>query len=56
VPASLLLGPVWRLLNPLRTVSAVIARLTGDHVDEEARGAPARFGYWPAAAGLAAFT
>src|SRR4030095_15342423 len=22
VPASLLLGPVWRLLNPLRTISA----------------------------------
>ncbi|MER5763089.1 hypothetical protein [Streptomyces sp. NPDC002082] len=29
VPASLLLGPVWRLLNPLRTLHRLLARLAG---------------------------
>ena len=29
VPASLLLGPIWRLLNPLRTLSAGLDRLRG---------------------------
>ncbi|MFF1410788.1 hypothetical protein ACFVX6_13520 [Streptomyces sp. NPDC058289] len=29
VPASLLLGPVWRLLSPLRTVYRLLARLSG---------------------------
>jgi hypothetical protein len=47
VPASLLLGPVWRLLNPLRTVHLLCrGRDKG----------PAPFGYWPAAVGLFAFT
>ena len=27
--ASILLGPVWRLINPLRTIHAVLARLLG---------------------------
>ncbi|WP_307845319.1 hypothetical protein [Planomonospora sp. ID67723] len=47
VPASLLFGPVWRLLNPLRTIHLLLGgRYRG----------PAPFGYWPAALGLAAFT
>ncbi|MFE5624361.1 hypothetical protein ACFQ8S_20040 [Streptomyces virginiae] len=55
VPASLLLGPVWRLLNPLRTLHRLISRAlrrpgTGHHP------LPARLGLWPAAAGLFAFT
>ncbi|MFD9334864.1 hypothetical protein ACFWBF_10720 [Streptomyces sp. NPDC060028] len=52
VPASLLLGPVWRLLNPLRAVHGLLsrARPPGD------RPLPARLGQWPAAAGLFAFT
>ncbi|WP_407839873.1 hypothetical protein ACE1OC_31715 [Streptomyces sp. DSM 116496] len=29
VPASLLFGPVWRLLNPLRTLHRLLARLAG---------------------------
>lgn len=46
VPLSLLLGPVWRSLNPLRTLSlGFTAR----------RPLPASVGYWPAAAGLFAF-
>ncbi|MGR6921778.1 hypothetical protein ACU635_46670 [[Actinomadura] parvosata] len=45
VPASLLLGPVWRALNPFRLLP-----------DRPRREYPARLGYWPAAAGLLAFT
>ncbi len=54
VPASLLLGPVWRLVNPLRGVHRVLAaalRLPVSGV----RPTPAGAGYWPAAASLAAF-
>jgi hypothetical protein len=56
VPLSLLIGPVWRLLNPLRTVSAVLARLSGDPQEGAVRPLPPGLGYWPAAAGLFAFT
>jgi hypothetical protein len=55
VPASLLFGPVWRVLNPLRLVHAGLAALL--RIDSE-RGAvtlPAAVGYWPAVASLAAF-
>ncbi|GGP78489.1 hypothetical protein [Streptosporangium pseudovulgare] len=46
IPASLLLGPVWRLLNPLRTIHLLLGgRDKG----------PAPFGYRPAALGLTAF-
>ncbi|MER7004405.1 hypothetical protein ABT297_15350 [Dactylosporangium sp. NPDC000555] len=48
VPLSLLLGPVWRRLNPLRAIVALIRRDGG-------RPLPAGLGYWPAAAGLFAF-
>ena len=52
VPASLLLGPVWRVVNPLRTLHAGLSRLTGP--------APApdrmeRLGYWPAFVALLVF-
>jgi hypothetical protein len=52
VPASLLLGPVWARLNPLRTLHAGLSRLTGP--------APAAdrlppLGYWPAVVALFAF-
>jgi hypothetical protein len=56
VLASLLLGPIWRLLNPLRTISAGLARLAGDPDQERVRPMPTRLGYWPAAAGLTVFT
>jgi hypothetical protein len=55
VPASLLLGPIWRLLNPLRTISAGLARLAGDPDQRHARTLPPGAGYWPAAVGLVAF-
>lgn len=45
VPASLVLGAVWRVVNPLRTIHAGLARLTGP-----APGAHTvpRLGLWPA--------
>jgi hypothetical protein len=55
VPASLLLGPVWRALNPLRTLTMVISRVAGDRDAELARPLPPGLGYWPAVAGLLAF-
>jgi hypothetical protein len=47
VALSVLFGPVWRVVSPVRTV-ARLARLRGDSY-------PARLGYWPAAVGLFAF-
>jgi hypothetical protein len=44
VPASLAFGPVWRLLNPLRTLSAALERLRGRGAGE-AREPPAWLGY-----------
>lgn len=55
VPASLLLGPVWRLLNPLRTVHLLGCRALGRD-PAAGRPFPVRLGLWPAAAGLLAFT
>lgn len=54
VPASLLLGPVWRLLNPLRTLHALLRRLLP--AGHPPRPLPARLGIRPAAAGLLLFT
>ncbi|MDT7545772.1 MAG: hypothetical protein QOE99_1882 [Actinomycetota bacterium] len=52
VIASLLLGPVWARVNPLRAVHAVLARLTG-----EAPGAESlpRLGYWPGVVAILSF-
>ncbi|MDQ3825145.1 MAG: hypothetical protein M3325_05125, partial [Actinomycetota bacterium] len=55
VPASLLLGPVWRILNPLRLVHAALARLLRLDPQHGVFALPDRLGYWPAAASLAAF-
>ncbi|MGQ0625840.1 MAG: hypothetical protein ACT4PP_14475, partial [Sporichthyaceae bacterium] len=55
VPASLLFGPVWRLLNPLRTLHLGIARLARLDPDDGPFAIPTWLGYWPAAAGLAGF-
>jgi len=47
VALSLVLGPVWRVLSPVRTVARLL-RVGADRY-------PRRLGYWPAAAGLFAF-
>jgi hypothetical protein len=54
-PASVLLGPVWRLLNPLRTLHLLLARALRTDPDEGLRPLPPTLGYWPAAASLVAF-
>ncbi|MGH3348193.1 MAG: hypothetical protein ACRDO4_14535 [Nocardioides sp.] len=55
VPASVLLGPVWRAISPVRTINALFARLSGSDPDRGMYEYPARLGYWPAALGLFAF-
>ncbi|WP_234331130.1 hypothetical protein [Streptomyces sp. NRRL F-4474] len=56
VPASLLLGPVWRLLNPLRTLHRLLARALRRRSATAHHPLPVRLGLWPAAAGLFGFT
>lgn len=56
VPLSLLFGPAWKLVNPLRTVHLVLARIVGVHPDQELVRLPSWIGHWPAAVGLLAFT
>jgi hypothetical protein len=54
VPVSVLLGPVWRRINPVRGLHAalcVIAR----NPPHGRRSYPRRLGYWPAAAWLTCF-
>lgn len=55
VPASLVFGPVWRLLNPLRTLHQIFAFIVGRQPSLGIRPVPTWTGYWPAAAGLFAF-
>lgn len=52
VPVSLLLGPVWRIVNPLRTLYAGLARITGPAPGQD--GLP-RLGLWPATGFLLAY-
>lgn len=56
VLGSLLFGPFWRLLNPLRTVASLLADAFGIDSEQGLRQIPANVGYWPAASGLLAFT
>lgn len=55
VPASLVFGPVWRALNPLRTVHLGLAKLLRLDAEEGSYPLPRWLGYWPAAVGLFAF-
>jgi hypothetical protein len=50
---SMLVGGVWRLVNPLRWLHAGLLRLA--RVEPDFALAEYRWGYWPAAVGLAAF-
>lgn len=55
IPVSLILGPVFRAISPVRSLHWVLSRLSGTGVDEGVLTYPARLGYWPAALGLFAF-
>jgi hypothetical protein len=52
-PLSVLLGPVWRGLNPLRGLASAVRAVVGRWLPE--RDLPAALGYWPAAVSLLAF-
>jgi hypothetical protein len=56
VPASLLLGPIYKAINPLRTLHLLMSRLTGGDPAEGIFQLPAWVGRWPGAFGLFAFT
>lgn len=55
VPMSLLFGPFYKAVSPLRTLHLVFTRLTGGHPDQGLVKLPRWVGYWPAAFGLLAF-
>jgi hypothetical protein len=55
VPASLLLGRVWKAISPFRLISTGIARASGGDPDDGVFRYPERLGMWPAAVGLFAF-
>ncbi len=55
VPFSLLLGPIYRAISPMRTLNLLLARVTGGDPASGVTSYPAWLGYWPAAVGLFAF-
>jgi hypothetical protein len=56
VPAAVVLGPVYRLCNPLRWLHRGICRAAGIDPAHGLMPYPARLGLWPAAVLLLAFT
>jgi hypothetical protein len=56
VPASLLLGPVWKLVNPLRTIHLLLCRALRLDPAAGTLKLPRGVGLWPAAWWLLAFT
>lgn len=55
VPLSLLLGPVWKAISPVRTVNLAFAKVSGSDPERGLLTYPERLGHWPAAVGLFAF-
>jgi hypothetical protein len=55
VPMSLLFGPFYRAVSPVRTIHLAFTRLTGGRPDEGIATLPRWVGMWPAALGLLAF-
>ncbi|OBF74805.1 hypothetical protein A5750_12135 [Mycobacterium sp. 852002-51613_SCH5001154] len=55
VAVSLAIGPVWRVISPMRTVYVLLRRATPERVHRPRRPYPERWGYRPAALGLFAF-
>lgn len=55
VPLSLLFGPVWKAISPVRTINLAFARISGNDARRGILAYPERLGHWPAAVGLFAF-
>ncbi len=55
VPASLLFGPFYKAVSPVRSLNLMFARLTGGDPEHGLMELPRWVGYWPAAFGLFAF-
>ena len=55
VPLSLLLGPVWKAISPVRTINLAFAKVSGSDPERGVFTYPERLGHWPAALGLFAF-
>lgn len=55
VPLSLLFGPVWRIVSPLRTLHRIVCAALKLNPDRGLLALPRWLGRWPAAAGLFAF-
>jgi hypothetical protein len=55
VAVSLLFGPVWRVISPVRTVYLLLRRVTPRRLGEPRLSYPEAWGYRPAAMGLFAF-
>ena len=55
VPASLLLGPIWKAVSPARGIYALVTWLSGSRSHLLDAPLPKWVGLWPAAAGLFAF-
>jgi hypothetical protein len=55
VAVSLLFGPVWRVLSPVRTVYLLLQRITPERLRRPRLAYPESWGYRPAAVGLFAF-
>ena len=55
VPLSLLFGPVWKAISPVRTINAAFAKVSGSDPERGVFTYPERLGHWPAVIGLFAF-
>lgn len=55
VPASLLFGPAYKAISPVRTINLAFSRLIGGDAERGLWDLPRWVGYWPAALGLFAF-
>lgn len=55
VAMSVLFGPFWKAVSPVRTIHLLFARIAGSDPAEGLYRYPERLGYWPAALGLYAF-
>jgi hypothetical protein len=55
VPASLLFGPFYKAVSPVRTLHMLLTKVVGGRPQDGVVPLPAWVGYWPAAVGLFAF-